>query len=45
MVENGNAGLAPQNLALANGDKKMRDATPALLSLSERLLEIHALII
>ena len=34
-----------QNLALANGDKKMRDATPALLSLSERLLEIHALII
>ena len=34
-----------QILALANGDEKMRDATPAGLSLSEQLLKIHALTI
>ena len=36
---------ASQILALANGDEKMRDATPAGLSLSEQLLKIHALTI
>ena len=37
--------MTPQILALANGDEKMRDATPAGLSLSEQLLKIHALTI
>ena len=45
LAEGVNRQGSPQILALANGDEKMRDATPAGLSLSEQLLKIHALTI